>query len=114
LATVLDEVDCQHLLTQLLELVSVKTLHIFSGLQALGRWLWVGFPTLLRSSAVLVTLLALGTFISFTPFATFATDRFFVRLPRTNLEIPMIVGTRAAPERMIGVGKFTVHAEATR
>ena len=36
LATVLDVVDRQHLLTQLFELVSVKTLNICSRLQALG------------------------------------------------------------------------------
>jgi hypothetical protein len=95
-------------------LVSVKTLHICSGLQALGRWIWVGFLTLLRSSAVLVTLLALGTFISFAPFATSATNGFLVRLPRTDLEVSMFVGTRAAKERMIGVGESAINAEATR
>jgi hypothetical protein len=94
--------------------MSVKTLNICGRLQALGRLILVGFFTLLRSSAVLVTFLALGTFISFAPFATLATTRFFVRLPRTDFEISMIVGKRTAPERMIGVGKFTVHAEATR
>jgi hypothetical protein len=74
LATVLDEVDRQHLLTQLFELVSVKTLNICSRFQALGRWIRVGFFTSLGSSAELVTLLALGTFISFAPFTTFATN----------------------------------------
>jgi hypothetical protein len=63
---------------------------------------------------VLVTLLALSTFISFTPFATFAANGFLVRLPRTDLEVSMVVGTRAAKERMIGVGESAINAEATR
>ena len=94
--------------------MSVKTLNICSGLQAFGRLILVGFFTLLRSPAVLVTLLALGTFISFAPFATSATNGFLVRLPRTDLEVSMVLGTRAAPERMVSVGESTVHAEATR
>jgi hypothetical protein len=114
MATVLNKVDRQNLFTQLFELMSVKTLSICGRLQALGRLIRVGFFTLLRSSVMLVALLALGTLISFAPFATSATSGFLVRLPRTDLEVSMVVGTRAAKERMIGVGESTINAEATR
>jgi hypothetical protein len=63
---------------------------------------------------MLVVFLALGTLVAFAPFTTSDTTGLLVRLPRTDLEIPMIARTRATPERMVGVGESTVHAEATR
>jgi cobyric acid synthase len=45
--TVLYIVDGKHLFTQLFELLSIKTLNICGGLQALGRLIRVGFFTLL-------------------------------------------------------------------